>query len=73
MKLVRILFLIFIIGYYSKILFQVLNNQATYDNLKAFTISAIISMPSIISSGLSFFAATFLQISFYLKKGEAGE
>lgn len=63
MKLVRILFLIFIIGYYSKILFQVLNNQATYDNLKALTISAIIS----------FFAATFLQISFYLKKGEAGE
>lgn len=63
MKLVRILFLIFISGYYSKILFQVLNNQATYDNLKAFTISAIIS----------FFAATFLQISFYLKKGEAGE
>ena len=60
MKLVRILFLIFIIGYYSKILFQVLNNQATYDNLKAFTI-------------ISFFAATFLQISFYLKKGEAGE
>ena len=49
MKLVRILFLIFIIGYYSKILFQVLNNQATYDNLKAFTIGAIIS----------FFAATF--------------
>lgn len=63
MKLVRILFLIFIIGYYSKILFQVLNNQTTYDNLKAFTIGAIIS----------FFAATFLQISFNLKKGEAGE
>ena len=59
MKLVRILFLIFISGYYSKILFQVINN----DNLKAFTIGAIIS----------FFVATFLQISFYLKKGEAGE
>ena len=58
MKLVRILFLIFISGYYSKILFQVINN-----NLKAFTIGAIIS----------FFVATFLQISFYLKKGEAGE
>lgn len=43
MKLVRILFLIFINGYYSKILFQVINNQATYDNLKAFTIGAIIS------------------------------
>ena len=63
MKLVRILFLIFINGYYSKILFQVINNQATYDNLKTFTIGAIIS----------FFVATFLQISFYLKKGEAGE
>lgn len=63
MKLVRILFLIFISGYYSKILFQVINNQATYDNLKALTIGAIIS----------FFVATFLQISFYLKKGEAGE
>lgn len=63
MKLVRILFLIFISGYYSKILFQVINNQATYDNLKAFTIGAIIS----------FFVVTFLQISFYLKKGEAGE
>lgn len=63
MKLVRILFLIFINGYYSKILFQVINNQATYDNLKVFTIGAIIS----------FFVATFLQISFYLKKGEAGE
>lgn len=63
MKLVRILFLIFIIGYYSKILLQVINNQATYDNLKSFTISVIIS----------FFVATFLQISFYLKKGEAGE
>lgn len=63
MKLVRILFLIFISGYYSKTLFQVINNQATYDNLKAFTIGAIIS----------FFVATFLQISFYLKKGEAGE
>ena len=63
MKLVRILFLIFIIGYYSKVLFQVINNQATYDNLKAFTIGAIIS----------FFAATFLQLSFHLKKGEAGE
>ena len=33
MKLVRILFLIFISGYYSKILFQVINNQATYDNV----------------------------------------
>lgn len=63
MKLVRILFLIFISGYYSKVLFQVINDQATYDNLKAFTIGAIIS----------FFVATFLQISFYLKKGEAGE
>ena len=59
MKLVRILFLIFISGYYSKVLFQVINDQATYDNLKAFIIS--------------FFVATFLQISFYLKKGEAGE
>lgn len=63
MKLVRILFLVFIIGYYSKVLFQVINNQATYDNLKAFTIGAIIS----------FFAVTFLQTSFYLKEGEAGE
>ena len=63
MKLVRILFLIFISGYYSKVLFQVINDQATYDNLKAFTISAIISL----------FVATILQISFYLKKGEAGE
>lgn len=63
MKLMEILFPILIIGYYLKVLYQVINNQATYNNLKAFAIGAIIS----------FLIATFLQVLFYFKKGEAGE
>ena len=56
MKLVRILFLIFISGYYSKVLFQVINDQATYDNLKAFKVSSAITLVMFVATVVITFA-----------------